>query len=165
MGMSWSSLCVVLRGEGRVAHCPVLAVGGHHPLPQALLGAIGTVHGRPGPGFPHRVQSHVHHSCVVLGRRQRWGQWGQVGEALWELFGVVLGHHGEIQGVAPRAEIVQGGGVTAGKLLAVPSLVEPGPKGREKSNSDLPEWKTMENPQRSPGEKQGKLFPLPIASS
>lgn len=165
MGMSRSSLCVVLRGEGRVAHCPVLAVGGHHPLPQALLGAIGTVHGRPGPGFPHRVQSHVHHSCVVLGRRQRWGQWGQVGEALWELFGVVLGHHGEIQGVAPRAEIVQGGGVTAGKLLAVPSLVEPGPKGREKSNSDLPEWKTMENPQRSPGEKQGKLFPLPIASS
>lgn len=67
--------------------------------------------------------------------------------------------------MAPCPEIVQGRGIAAGKLLAVPSLMEPGHKGREKSKSDLPQWKTMENPQRSPGERQGKLFPLPTASS
>lgn len=55
VGMSWSPLCIVLCGEGRVAHCPVLAVGRHHPLAEALLGAIGTVHGRSGPRFPDRV--------------------------------------------------------------------------------------------------------------
>lgn len=31
------------------------------------------------------------------------------------------------------------------------------PEGREKSESDLPQQKTTENPHRSPGERQGEL--------
>lgn len=42
----------------------------------------------------------------------------------------MLGHRGEIQGVAPCPEIIQGHGVTGGKLLAVPGFVEPEPRGQ-----------------------------------
>lgn len=159
VGMSRSPLCVVICGEGRVAHRPVLAVGWHHPLPKALLGAIRTVHGRSSSRFPHWVQSHVHHSTVVLGRGQRRGQRRQVGEALWELFGVVLGHRGEIQGVAPRSEVVQGSDIAAGELLAVPSFVEPVPPGQReqpvKPTAAENHWK----PTQIPGERRANSLP------
>lgn len=39
------------------------------------------------------------------------------------------------------------------------------PKGREKTESNLPQWETTENPHRSPGERQGKILArlLPLA--